>query len=376
MISEQTGKHMRGMERSKEDILRQMDADAALAAEDFKNLPDNVRAQFSAWIKKWYLTAGYKRLCRIGIDYLKDLEKTHYHRVKQLHFLFEKIKLTKHDRLIQYLKEIKQYSILNKQAEFALARKARESQDEAVLEKFVCSNLRIVVSLTKRFQGDRLSMLDLINAGNEGLIHAAQKFDERKGVRFYWYAKWWIRRAIYDALSKGRSIVPQSHLARQIQQQTLKAVIRKKRRPSDAQLAETLKVDEEKIAKARNELLPTYSLDVIYTELDRDLPEDSIEHDIRSEYALLEHDEHLFVPSLEKQHIIRKRMDALQYALDNLDAREREILMRNFGLGDYRPHSLQEIADILHLSRERIRQIKENALRKFRNKYKKAVRKT
>lgn len=362
-------------EEKKQRILQQMDAAAKEAIEDFKNLPYAVRAQISDWVKKWYLTAGYKRLGRIAVNYQKGLEKTHYRRTKQLHFLFEKVKLTKQDRLTQYLNEIKQYSVLNKQTEAALARKARETSDEEALEKFICSNLRIVVSLAKRFQGDRLSMLDLINAGNEGLIHAAQKFDERRGVRFYWYAKWWIKRAIYDALSRDRSLIPKSHLAQLIQKHTVKAVVNKKRRPTNSELATKLKIDEAKIAEARNELLPTYSLDELYSHMDRDIPEEKIEFDIRSEYAVLEHDVHLFAPSLEKQHIEKKRKEALEIALGKLDAREREILMRNFGLGNYKQQTLQDIANIFNLSRERIRQIRENALREFKKVYIRTLRK-
>ena len=94
------------------------------------------------------------------------------HRIHQLHLLFERIKLTRRGRLSQYLKEIKQYPILGKEEEFKLARKIRAEKDENALKNFVCSNLRVVVTIAKRYENRGLPLLDLINAGNEGLIHA------------------------------------------------------------------------------------------------------------------------------------------------------------------------------------------------------------
>ena len=103
--------------------------------------------------------------------------------------------------LKQYLEEISQYNILVKEEEFALAKRAREANDTEAKKKLICANLRIVVFIAKKFRDERLNLSELINAGNEGLIHAADKFDERKGYRFNTYSVWWIKRAIYEAIT-------------------------------------------------------------------------------------------------------------------------------------------------------------------------------
>jgi RNA polymerase primary sigma factor len=363
-------------ENTSRDRLASMNEAAKQAAQDFERFPEETKNLFATWMKRWYLKAGYKRLCKIMMKYPDTNVKSSYQRIQQLHFLFERIKLTREGRLAQYLKEIKQYPILTKDEELRLAKRVRKDNNEKALEIFICSNLRMVVTIARKFQGDRLSLLDLINAGNEGLIHAAQKFDERKGVRFYWYAQWWIKRAIYDALSTGRSIIPKSHIASVVQHKITESIVKKGHEPTDQELAIALKVDEQKIKAVRAELMPTYSLDELYSHMDRDLPEESLEHFMRSEYVALEHDDHLFVPSLEKQRIKQLRREAFEIALNRLNDREREILMRRFGIGEYEPHSLQDIASIFNLSRERIRQLKENALGKFKIIYRNLLRKT
>ena len=126
--------------------------------------------------------------------------------------------------LKQYLEEISQYKILTKEEEFSLAKQARESGDPEIKKKLICANLRIVVFIAKKFQDERLTLSELINAGNEGLIHAADKFDERKGYRFNTYSVWWIKRAIYEAISAQKGIVRKSFLSRRIQTQTKKFI--------------------------------------------------------------------------------------------------------------------------------------------------------
>ncbi|MBA7679508.1 RNA polymerase sigma factor SigA [subsurface metagenome] len=286
--------------------------------------------------------------------------------IRQLHFLFERIKLTKQGRLSQYLKEIKQYPILGKEEEFRLARKIRKSRDENALNHFVCSNLRIVVTIAKRYENRGLPLLDLINAGNEGLIHAAQKFDDRKGVRFYWYGQWWIRRAIQNAIATDRSIVPKSYLAKRIQSITSKLIKKKGREPTTRELAKILKVDEHKVSLAQTELLPTYSLDRISEHLDQDTTVDEEDLAFEAEHFDFEHDEHLISPAIDKIHVKQKRKAMLEKAVNMLERRHREIIKRNFGLGDYDVHSLEEISRIMNITRERVRQIKENALRNLK----------
>lgn len=288
-------------------------------------------------------------------------------RIRQLHFLFERIKLTRKGRLSYYLKEIKQYPILSKEEEFELARRIRKNHDESALERFVCSNLRIVVTIAKRYENRGLPLLDLINAGNEGLIHAAQKYDERKKVRFYWYGQWWIKRAIQAAIATDRSILPKSYLAKKIQSQIAKFIKKNGYEPTDKELSKLLEVEEHKVIAARTELLPTYSLDEIYQHLDRDIPEEQLDFSKEPEQPDIDHDEHLFSPPLDIVHMKKLRKEKLLRALSKLETREREVIMSNYGLGDYEKHTLQDIANLMNLSRERVRQIRNNALKKFKN---------
>lgn len=299
--------------------------------------------------------------------------------IRQLHFLFERIKLTKQSKLSHYLKEIKQYSILGKEEEFELARRIRINHDESALERFVCSNMRIVVTIAKRYENRGLPLLDLINAGNEGLIHAAQRYDERKNVRFYWYGQWWIRRAIQVAISTARSILPKSNLAKKIKSQIARFIKKNGYEPTDQELSKILGVEEHKVIAARTELLPTYSLDEIYQHLDRDIPEEQLDFSKEPEHFDIDHDEHLFLPPLDIAHMKKLRKEKLVRALFKLETREREVLMRHFGLGDYKEHTLQDIALIMNITRERVRQIRNRALEKlkvtvFHNKNKRRTR--
>ncbi len=260
--------------------------------------------------------------------------------------------------LKQYLEEISQYEILTKEQEFELAKKAREKNDLDAKETLICANLRIVVFIAKKFQDDRMNLSELINAGNEGLIHAADKFDERKGYRFNTYSVWWIKRAIYEAISSQKGLVRKSFLARRIQTQTKKFIQRKGREPTTEELAEILKVDTNAIALALSELIPPYSLDETF--------EDSENPYIESVRLDIQGSDNLITPPPDE--IFKKKMqkEKLQKALSKIGSREREVLERNFGLGEYEPHTLEEISRIMNITRERVRQIKENALRKLK----------
>ena len=168
--------------------------------------------------------------------------------------------------LKQYLGEISRYSLLHKEEEFKLAKSIRQENDEEAKEKLICSNLRIVVYIAKKFHTQELSLSDLINAGNEGLIHATGKFDERKGYRFNTYSVWWIKRAIYDAINAERGLVPKSYLAKRIQVKTKKFIQKNGREPTVQELAEILKIDESAVSLALRELIPPYSLDETFSD--------------------------------------------------------------------------------------------------------------
>lgn len=260
--------------------------------------------------------------------------------------------------LKQYLTEISQYPILTKKEEFELARRIRLKNDEAAKEKLICSNLRIVVYIAKKFQHQGLTLSELVNAGNEGLIHAVNKFDERKGYRFNTYSVWWIKRSIYNAINAGRGIVPKSYLAKRIQIQTLKYVQKHGQEPTVKELAKMLKVDESAISLALGELIPPYSLDETF--------EDSENPYIESVRLDIEGADNLISPPPDELFKKKVQKEKLLNALNTLEPREREILKRNFGLGDYEAHSLEDISRIMNITRERVRQIKENALRKLK----------
>jgi len=260
--------------------------------------------------------------------------------------------------LKQYLEEISHFTIITKEEEFKLARKIRTKNDDKAKEKLICSNLRIVVYIAKKFMHQGLTLPELINAGNEGLIHAATKFDERKGYRFNTYSVWWIKRAIYDAISTERGIVPRSFLAKRIQVKIKKFIQENGQEPTVQELAKTLKVDESAVSLALRELIPPYSLDETF--------EDSESPYIESVRFDIDGADNLIAPSPDEIFKKKVQKEKLLKALSKLEPREQEILKRNFGLESYEAHSLEEISRIMNITRERVRQIKENALRKLK----------
>lgn len=260
--------------------------------------------------------------------------------------------------LRQYLEDISQYNILVKEEEFALAKRAREANDTEAKKKLICANLRIVVFIAKKFRDERLNLSELINAGNEGLIHAADKFDERKGYRFNTYSVWWIKRAIYEAITTQKGLVRKSFLARRLQTQTKKFIQRNGREPTTEELAKILNTDTSAIALALSELIPPYSLDETF--------EDSENPYIESVRIDIQGSDNLISPPPDEIFKKKVQKEKLEMALSKIGAREREVLERNFGLGEHEAQSLEEISRILNITRERVRQIKENALRKLK----------
>jgi RNA polymerase primary sigma factor len=261
--------------------------------------------------------------------------------------------------LKQYLEEISQYEILTREEEFALARTAREQNDTEARKLLICANLRIVVYIAKRFLGDKMTLPELINAGNEGLVHAADKFDERKGYRFNTYSVWWIKRAIYEAINAQKGIFRKSHLARRVQTEIKKFIQRKGQEPTVDELAKILKVESNAIDVALSELIPPYSLDEAFDDSENPYIE-SVRLDIQgSDNLISPPPDEIFKQKIEQEKV-RK-------ALSRLEPREREILERKFGLGEYEPHTLAEISRIMNITRERVRQIHEKALRKLRS---------
>ncbi len=258
----------------------------------------------------------------------------------------------------QYLEEISQFPIITKEEEFRLAKKIRDTNDEQAKEKLICSNLRIVVYIAKKFQSQGLALSELINAGNQGLIHAVVKFDERKGYRFNTYSVWWIKRAIYEAISLERGLIPKSFLAKRIQSYTFKFIQRNGREPTVQELASDLKVDASSISLSLSELIPPYSLDETFEESENPYIE-SVRLDIAGA-------DNLISPPPDEIFKKKHERENLKKALTKLEPREQEVLKRNFGMDDYDAQSLEDISRIMNITRERVRQIKENALRKLK----------
>jgi RNA polymerase primary sigma factor len=270
------------------------------------------------------------------------------------------IRLISERGLRRYLEEISQYSILVKKEEYQLARRIRDKNDEAAKEKMILSNLRIVIFIAKKFQNQGMTLSELINAGNEGLIQAVTKFDERKGYRFSTYSVWWIKRSIYEAINTQRGIIQKSFLARRIQSLTPRFIQKNGREPTVQELCDQLKVDSNTISLALTELIPPYSLDETY---DSDEMETPYLETVRLD---IEGVDNLIAPPPDEIFKKKVEKEKLEKALKKLPPREQEVLRRNFGMGDFDAQSMEDISRIMNITRERVRQIRDNALRKLK----------
>ncbi len=258
----------------------------------------------------------------------------------------------------KYLNEIAKYDVLTPEEELELFKRFRNG-DEQAFSTIISSNLRFVVSVAKQYQHVGLSLNDLINEGNMGLIKAARRFDETKGFKFISYAVWWIRQTILQAINdKARKIrVPQN-------QQTTSSKIMKKRdqllkdlerEPALWELAKEMELSESEIEQSMQSYQLCRSLNA---------PMDS-EEDFTLENVL--EDDKIDEPDKKLTHEESLRIEAVEM-LKTLSPREAEILSLFFGVNSKRPHSLNDIADYFDLSRERVRQIKDRALLKLRRR--------
>jgi RNA polymerase primary sigma factor len=260
------------------------------------------------------------------------------------------------DSLNLYLRGIGRPRLLTAAEEIELARRI-ERGDLAAKERMVEGNLRLVVSIAKGYQGRGLSLPDLIQEGSLGLIRAVERFDHRRGRRFSTYGTWWIRQAILRAISdKGRTIRLPDHFAERLA--ALRDTERKLmqlhgRNPSMAELASELGCTVGELRELERYTQQPASLDAPVAGAE----ETPLIH-------LLE-DDHSECPAEVAAASVRS--DALWRVLDVLPIREREVLELRFGLTGARPYTLAEVARLLDVSRERIRQIEEHALKKLRS---------
>jgi len=259
------------------------------------------------------------------------------------------------DSLTSYMREIKQYSLLSRDAELALARRVRAG-DERALDELVCANLRFVVSIAKRYQETGVSLLDLINEGNLGLVRAARKFDDAKGVKFISYAVWWVRQAIIQALTDNSHAIrlPSGRVTELHRIKRAANMLRHhlSREPTQDELADALGVSPTDIEQIVPVAQPHVSLDAPLME-----SEDSSLLDVLSDDDAPNPDDGLRSAGLSK---------SLESAMSHLRVREVEILQAYFGLDGKEPKTLEEIGDEMGVTRERVRQIKQRALSKIR----------
>jgi RNA polymerase primary sigma factor len=355
-------------------ILAAMDEAAVHAQDDFKQLPEAVKKQIADWVVKWYWKAGYKRLGRTLVAH--DVESTKYQQLEifaKKQYKKKHKNITKHDMLKCYLKEIRKYSLLNKDEELELARKIRERNDEDAKQRLVCSNLKFVVRIARRYGNRGLDLVELIDAGNLGLMHAADKFDDRKGFRFNTYSIWWIKRAIHEALETRVPLVRISDLARHIRQTNVKFVKKHGRKPTEEELSQILNEDLHSISLAISELRPASSIEELakYREDLMEVVEKKAESDEDCYIDPFLYDfggfDDLIVDPPDEIIVKQEEVKRFWTAFDDLSIREKEVLQRNFGLDEYEPHTLEDIARLMHISRERVRQIRESALKHIRS---------
>jgi len=252
-----------------------------------------------------------------------------------------------------YLDQIAKFPTFNDEEEKKIGERIRKGDMDA-MRQLIEANLKFVVSYAKKYRGMGLSLLDLINEGNVGLIEAAKRFDPNRNVRFISYAVWWIRQAIIHALSQYSRIfnIPQK-LSDQISEMKRKTVEMKAelgRDPTRAEIAERMGISEEDVddLAVLNEKNVSLS-DRIYD--DGLEVEDRISDEIN--------------PSVEYQIIKNSVQDQVRRMLGELDEKEALVLKLRFGLDDDHPRTLQEIGCLLDLTRERIRQIEQKAMRKL-----------
>ena len=260
------------------------------------------------------------------------------------------------DPVRMYLKEIGRIPLLSSEEEIELAKRMEEGDEEAK-KKLSEANLRLTVSIAKRYSGRGMQFLDLIQEGNLGLIKAVEKFDYRKGYKFSTYATWWIRQSITRAIAdQARTIRIPVHMV-----ETMNRVNRTSRRllqeygrePTPEEIAEAMHLPVERVLEISKISQEPVSLETPIGE-----EEDSHLGDFIQ-------DEHIPVPADEAAHTLLR--EQLEKVMDTLSEREQKVLALRFGLEDGKPHTLEEVGREFQVTRERIRQIEAKALRKLRH---------
>ena len=255
-----------------------------------------------------------------------------------------------------YLREIGETPLISSGEEVELAKRIREG-DQYALEKLTKANLRFVVSVAKQYQNQGLSLSDLINEGNIGLIKAAKRFDETRGFKFISYAVWWIRQAILQALAEQSRIVrlPLNRVGTLHKIGKISSTLEQEfgRVPSPNEIAKELELTEMEVSD---------TLKISNSHLSLDAP-----FSVSEDNSLIDVLEDEFQPAPDKALLEESLRIEIEKALDSLSAREAEVVNLYFGLSREKALTLEEIGARFNLTRERVRQIKEKAIRRLRH---------
>ena len=268
------------------------------------------------------------------------------------------------ESLEKYLQEIGREELLSTEEEVELAQRIRKG-DRQALERLTKANLRFVVSVAKQYQNQGMSLPDLINEGNLGLIKAAEKFDETRGFKFISYAVWWIRQSILQAIAEQSRIVRlplnQVGSVNKINRMLNKFEQENERRPSVDEISEQIDLPEEKVGEAMLANNRHVSVDAPF-----------IDGEDNSLLDVLVNDD---APMADRQLVIESLRAEIDNVLKTLNERERRVIQAFYGIGEPEM-TLEEIGNKYGLTRERVRQIMEKAIRRLRNNTKNEMLKT
>jgi RNA polymerase primary sigma factor len=264
--------------------------------------------------------------------------------------------------LDKYLHEIGKVQLITAEEEVALAKKIKQG-DQKALGKLISANLRFVVSVAKQYQNQGLSLPDLINEGNLGLIKAAQRFDETRGFKFISYAVWWIRQSILQSLAEQARIVrlPLNKIGsvNKVNNAFARLEQEYQREPTSEEIAELLDMVTKDVKEA---------MKVSNRHISMDAPlkpdEENTLYDVLLASDTVSPDAELLDDSLRRE---------IERSLSTLSAREGDIIKLYYGLNDEPPYSLEEIGKLFNLTRERVRQIKEKAIKRLKHTYRSRI---
>lgn len=259
--------------------------------------------------------------------------------------------------LNNYLQDVSKIDLITAEEEVELAQRIQKG-DERALNELTRANLRFVISVAKQYQNQGLSLSDLINEGNVGLVKAAKRFDETRGFKFISYAVWWIRQSILQAIAEHARTVrlPLNKIGEISKINKAMVYLQQvhERKPTPSEIAKHLDISVEKVKISLQNVSRSLSMDAPFAEGEND----NNLYDVLSSSESPRPDRDLMQESLSIE---------IDRALDTLTEKEAEVVRLNYGLGNQPAMTLQEIGDIYDLSRERVRQIREKAIKRLRH---------